>query len=98
MNKSGIAVALAVALGAGIALSAHAQYQGPGGRAARAAPQGPVATVADGKIHAGGLDVDQHFAGLRQRFRQVFDDQGFRQAPGLAYDGFHVSPRSLLGL
>lgn len=47
MKPLGMSVALLAVLCAGLALSAHAQYQGPGSRAARSTPQGPVATVAD---------------------------------------------------
>ncbi len=80
MNKSGIAVALAVALGAGIALSAHAQYQGPGGRAARAAPQGPVSTVAD--VRKRGRD-DQRVTLTGNVVRKVgWEKYLFRDASG----------------
>ena len=47
MKKLGITIAVVTALGAGIALSAHAQYQGPGSRAAKAAQHGPISNVAD---------------------------------------------------
>jgi uncharacterized protein (TIGR00156 family) len=38
---------LAGALAVGLAASAYAQYQGPGSKAAKAAAQGPITTVAD---------------------------------------------------
>ncbi len=47
MKNLGMGMAMVAVLGAGAMLSAHAQYQGPGSRAAKSAQQGPVGTVAD---------------------------------------------------
>ncbi len=46
MSKPGMTIAVITML-AGMASPAHAQYQGPGSRAAKVTPQGPIATVAD---------------------------------------------------
>ena len=35
------------------------------------------------------LHVEQHLAGLRQRRRQVVDDEAVGRSPGMAADGFH---------
>ncbi len=51
MKKLGITAVAMAALGAGMVLSAHAQYQGPGSRAAKSAQQVPMASVADVKKH-----------------------------------------------
>ncbi len=47
MKQLGWTLILTGALGAGLAAPAGAQYQGPGGRAPKAAAQGPIATVTD---------------------------------------------------
>lgn len=45
MNKPLVALSLVLALGT--AASVHAQYQGPGSKPSKAAPQAPMNTVAD---------------------------------------------------
>ncbi len=49
MRTLSITLSLIAALAAGIAVSAHAQYQGPGSKAAKSAQHEPISTVADVK-------------------------------------------------
>ena len=49
MRTLTICMTLIAALGAGLTATSHAQYQGPGSKAAKSAPLGPITTVEEVK-------------------------------------------------